>query len=73
MTREEAIKYLKAWNPIHPLKQEARDMAVEALKQTEIAESTLELLKEQDKTIGQLEEELARTDDMLRHYLNGNE
>ena len=36
MTREEAIKFLKVWNPIHPAKQEARDMAVEALKQPEI-------------------------------------
>ena len=33
----------------------------------------LELLKEQDKTIEQLEDDLARTENMLNHYLNGNE
>ena len=35
MTTEEAIKFIKTWNPIHPLKQEARDMAIEALKQNQ--------------------------------------
>ena len=33
----------------------------------------LELLKEQDKTIEQVEDDLARTENMLNHYLNGNE
>ena len=36
MTRDEAIKYIKQWNPIHPEKKEAIQMAIEALKQPEI-------------------------------------
>ena len=35
MTNEEAIKFLKTWNPIHPLKQEAKGIAIEALEKTE--------------------------------------
>lgn len=35
MNREEAITYIKQWNPIHPLKKEAVCMAIEALKQPE--------------------------------------
>ena len=31
MTKAEAIKYLKTWNPIHPFKQEARAKAIRAL------------------------------------------
>ena len=33
----------------------------------------VELLKEQSKTIEELEDELHRTENMLNHYLNGNE
>ena len=33
----------------------------------------IELMKEQSKTIELLEDDLARTNDMLNHYLNGNE
>ena len=31
MTNEEAIKYLRTWNPYHPLKQEAITKAIRAL------------------------------------------
>ena len=31
MTNDEAIKYIKSWNPIHPLKQEAKTKAITAL------------------------------------------
>lgn len=37
MTYKEAIAFLKTWNPIHPAKQEARDMAVEALARQQCA------------------------------------
>lgn len=36
MTNEEAIKFLKTWNPIHPLKQEAKEMAIGALNKSDI-------------------------------------
>lgn len=38
-----------------------------------LMKDALELLKEQSKTIEELEDELHRTEDMLNHYLNGNE
>ena len=34
MTNEEAIKFLKSWYPIHPLKQEAKVMAIKALQES---------------------------------------
>ena len=39
----------------------------------EWTDDAIELLKEQDKKIEQLEDDLARTENMLNHYLNGNE
>ena len=36
MTREEAIRLLKQWNPIHPSKKEAVEVAIEALRQPQI-------------------------------------
>ena len=35
MSNEEAIKYIRTWNPIHPLKQEAITKAIRALKENE--------------------------------------
>ena len=68
MTNEDAIRWLDN------LKNDIGNPHYERLwHYAQAIDEICYLLKEQDKTIEQLEDDLARTENMLNHYLNGNE